>query len=241
MATIAPLPTLLLAAFAAVAMAGCAVSLDIGDDTTRRTEEQSIPLGSLTGLEVTTENGQIDVVAGAVTAVELRAVLVESDEGDATFEVTQEAGSEGERLVVEGECDGGWFDQCSVGFHVVVPEHFDVAVHTDNGRVGIDGVAGVVDVETDNGRVDGDALGAPSATVHTDNGRVELTYATTPDHIDVHTDNGGIVVRVPDGAAYSVDAATDNGSIAVAVADDPSADRTIRVRSDNGGIDVGYG
>ena len=192
MATIAPLPTLVLAAFAAVAMTGCAVSLDLNDDTTRRIDEDTIPLGDLDALAITTDNGQVDVVAGNVTAVELRAVLVESDRGDADYTVRREATGDTERLVIDGECDGGWLDRCSVGFRVVVPADFDVDITTDNGRIDVDGITGDLDIRTDNGAIDGDDLGAATAIAQTDNGRIELSFADTPSTVDAETDNGRI-------------------------------------------------
>ncbi len=240
MATIAPLPTLLLAAFAAVAMTGCAVSLDVNDDTTRRIEEDTIPLGDLAALDITTDNGQVEVVGGNVSAIELRAVLVESDRGDASYTVTEAPGGGGGRLVIDGECDGGWLDRCSVGFRVVVPEHFDVAIETSNGRIDIEGITGDVDIETNNGAIDGDDLGSAIASAHTDNGRIELAFADAPDDVEVQTDNGRIVVRVPEGADYAVTADSDNGAIEIDVTDDPTAERSIRASSDNGAIDVEY-
>ena len=240
MAIIGPLPALVLAGFAAVAMSGCAVSLDVSDDTTRRIEEDTIPLGDLNALDVTTDNGQVEIVAGNVTAVELRAVLVESDAGDASFTVAETAGDDGGRLVVDGECDGGWLDRCSVGFRLIVPEHFDVTVHTDNGRVGIDGITGDVDITTDNGAIDADDLGSTTAIAQTDNGRIELSFTDAPTDVDAETDNGQIVVRVPEGADYDVSADSDNGAVEIDVTDAPSADRTIRAKTDNGAIDVEY-
>lgn len=240
MATIAPLPTLVLAAFAAVAMTGCAVSLDLNDDTTRRIDEDVLPLGDLDSLSITTDNGQVEVIAGNVTSIELRAVLVESDRGDADYTVRREDTGSTERLVIDGECDGGWLDRCSVGFRVVVPADFDVDITTDNGRIDVDGITGALDIRTDNGAIDGDDLGGATAFAQTDNGRIELSFADAPDEIDAHTDNGRIVVRVPAGETYDVDATSDNGAVEIAVTDADEADRRVRASSDNGAIDIEY-
>lgn len=240
MATIAPFPTLVLAALAAVAMAGCAVSVDLDDDTTRRIEEDSLPLGDLDAISISTDNGQVDVIAGNVTAVELRTVLVESDRGDAGYTVRREDTGATERLVIDGECDGGWLDRCSVGFRVVVPAEFDVDITTDNGRIDIDGIGGHLDVRTDNGAIDGDDLSAVTVFAETDNGRIELAFSDAPSEVDTQTDNGRIVVRVPDGETYDVDATSDNGAVEIDVADADDVDRRIRARSDNGAIDIEY-
>lgn len=231
-----PLPALALTALAAIAVSGCTASLDLGDDTTRRIDESTLTVDDVQVVRVTTDNGQVRVVGDDVPDVELRAVLVESDEGDASYEVTTEDG----RLTIAGECDGGgWFDQCSVGFDVVVPEDLDVSIETDNGRVEADGVAGTLDIATDNGAIDADDLRAADTTVETDNGRVELSFDTAPSAVDADSDNGAIVVRVPDdGSAYDVDATSDNGAIDIDVPSDPAAGRSIEVDTDNGAIDI---
>jgi hypothetical protein len=55
-----PLPTLVFAALATLAVTGCGVNLSVGDDTTHRTEEGTIPVGGLEVLDITTENGAVD-------------------------------------------------------------------------------------------------------------------------------------------------------------------------------------
>lgn len=237
LATSTPLPTLLFAAVATLAVTGCSVQLDLNDDTTRRIENETVPAASLTGIEVTTENGALEIVPGAGDEVAIRVVLQEKNEGDADYTVD----TDGDRLVVVGECDGRAWNGCSVGFVLTVPEGFDVTADSDNGRVTVEGVTGAIDIETDNGAIDGDGLASPSVNARTNNGRIQLIFDAAPDMVDATTDNGAIAVRVPDdGTVYDVDADSDNGSVDVDVKTDADADSSIVVESDNGSIDVEY-
>ena len=240
MALLTSLPALTVTALAAVAMTGCSISVDLDRDTMRRVEDESIPLGQIESIAITTENGQIDVIARDVAAVEVRAVMVESDAGDAAYTIERATVGDAERLVIAGECDARRFDPCTVGFRVVIPAQLDVDVATDNGRIDVDGVAGELDIDTDNGAIEAEALISTDVTAHTDNGRIELSFTSAPSAVDAETDNGRIVVRVPEPSSYAVDAATDNGAVDIDVTDDDGADRTIRARSDNGSIDIGY-
>lgn len=236
-ATNTPLPTLLLAAFAALAMTGCAVSLDLDDDTTRRIVNDTVPIADLTVLDVTTENGAIEVAAGAVDDIEIRTVLQESNDGDAEYSIE----TDGDRLVLVGECDSRWWRQCSVGFRVVVPADLDVMVETDNGRVGVEGLAGMLTIGTDNGAIEGDRLDTEVVRANTDNGRIQLQFDTAPTDVDAKTDNGAIAIRLPEGdEQYDVDATSDNGAIDVDVITDPTAERHVSADSDNGAIDIAY-
>lgn len=232
-----PLPALVFAAFATIAVAGCGVNVTLGDDATRRIENETVPVGDLRVLHVDTENGAVEVRGGAGDEISIRSVLQERHEGDAEAHIEVD----GDRLVIDGECDGRWWDSCSVGFIVTVPSEFDVEVSTDNGRIDLDGIDGDVDLTTDNGAIEATALGAPAVGAESDNGRIRLTFDDAPMSVTAETDNGAISVRLPDAATpYAVDADSDNGAVDVDVLTDSSARREVAARSDNGTIDIGY-
>ena len=235
-ATSTPFPTLLLATFATFAVAGCGISVSFDDgDATRRTVDESFDAAGLHGLDLDTDNGAVEIRGGAGDDIDVHVVLRESRDGDADYTIEVD----GDRLVVDGECDSGWFRHCSVGFVVTVPDDFDVDATTDNGRIELTDVDGDVRLRSDNGAIDADGLGAAVVDARTDNGRIRLGFGVAPTDVTVDTDNGAIVVRVPDTAdAYAVDADTDNGAIDVDVRVDSSAERFIVARSDNGSIDI---
>ena len=237
-ATSASLPTIVFAAFVTLAVAGCGglgVSLD--DDTTRRIEHDSVPVDELQGLELTTDNGEVEIRGGGGDEIAVRTVLAERHEGDGEYSLDVN----GDRLLVTGECDGRRIDDCTVGFIVTVPSDFEVDIETHNGRVSVADLDGGVRVETDNGAIDAERIGAARVDTHTDNGRIRLTFDDSPISVAATTDNGAIAVRLPDfGVDYSVDADSDNGRVDIDVRTDPAADHQVTARTDNGAIDVEY-
>lgn len=236
--TATPLPALVLMLSTAVALTGCSVSLDLGDDATTRTEREVVAVDAHTRIEVNTANGEVTVRSAETDEIEIVATLREADEGDATYRIE----TDDDAVIVTGECDGGWLDPCSVGFEIDVPADLDVTVATDNGAIELDRIAGRVDLETDNGAIDAVALRSDDIRASTDNGAIDLDVVAPPDSVDAHTDNGAVTVRLPDdGVAYDVDADSDNGSVSIDVRTDPESDRRIVIRTDNGRIDVAPG
>jgi hypothetical protein len=236
-ATSAPLPTLVFAAFATLAVAGCGVDVSLDDDTTRRIVHDTVPVDGLRGLELATDNGEVQVRGGSGDEIAVRTVLVERNAGDAEYSVDLD----GDRLVVAGECDARWWDRCAVGFIVTVPSDFEVDVETGNGRVALSDVDGEVRVETDNGAIEADRIGSTVIDTRTDNGRIRLSFDDAPTEVSATTDNGAIAVRLPDlGLDYAVDADSSRGDVDVDVRTDPESERHVTARSDNGAIDVEY-
>lgn len=236
-ATSAPLPTLMFAAFATLAVAGCGVNVSLGDDTTRRIEHDTVPVADLARLELVTDNGEVEIRGGGGDEIAVRTVLQESNEGAAEYAIDVV----GDDLVVTGECDDRWWNGCSVGFVVTVPADFDVDVRTDNGRVGVFDLDGDVRIETDNGAIEAERLASSIVETETDNGRIRLTFDDAPMSVLAETDNGAIAVRLPDlEHDYTVDADSDNGNVDIDVRTDPDAERRVTARSDNGAIDVDY-
>ena len=235
-ATALPLPALVTAICAALALAGCG-GLDMRGDLTERTETETVDAADVERIEITTDNGRVVVTTGASDAITVTARLQESDTGDADHTLRADGG----RLLVAGHCDDGWFDRCSVGFEVTVPEGVAVDVETDNGRIDLAGVAGRVDVETDNGTITGDGLASTAVRARTDNGRIDLVFAAVPAEVTASTDNGAVAIQFPDdGDAHAVSAASDNGAVDVDVRTDPTSDRHVTIETDNGAIDVAY-
>jgi len=236
-ATSAPLPTLVFAAVATLAVAGCGMNVSLGDDTTRRIEHDTVPVADLQRLDLDTDNGEVEIRGGGGDEIAVRTVLVERHEGDADYSIDVE----GDRLVVAGECDGRRWNGCSVGFVVTVPSEFEIDVVTDNGRVALADVDGRVSVETDNGAIHADRIGSPIVDTRSSNGRIRLNFDDAPVSVAATSGNGAIDVRLPDrDVDYAVEADSGNGAVDIDVRTDPDADRQVTARSDNGAIDVEY-
>jgi hypothetical protein len=231
-----PLPTLILVTMAVAAMAGCSVRVDLGDDVDRRTETESVDAAGIERLAVTTGNGRVEVVGGDVEEIEVTATIEEQGRGDGTVTIDRT----GADLAVDGECDAGRLDRCSVGFRIVVPADVDVAVTTGNGAIELVGLDAEITAVSGNGAVDGRELRSPTVEATTGNGRITLDLAVAPSSIVARSGKGAIGIRLPDdGTTYDVDADSGNGRVDVDVPDDPGADHRVTVHSDNGAVDIG--
>jgi len=106
-------------------------------------------------------------------------------------------------------------DAGSVNGHVALTgTHGRAKLETTNGGIKATGVDGNLDLETTNGTI---AATGVTGTVKADttNGGIELQFANVPRQgdLDLSTTNGGVTVKLPRGAAVSVDAATSNGRV----------------------------
>ena len=99
----------------------------------------------------------------------------------------------------------------------------------------------LLDLETDNGAIEADGIDADEVSARTDNGRIRLAFDTAPSTVEALTDNGAIVIRLPDdGERYDVSATSDNGHVDVDIATGDGANRRVVADSDNGAIDIEY-
>lgn len=229
------LPALFAAAAAALALSGCSVSVDVAGGE-ERIETETVPASGITTLDVTTDNGRIEVSGGEVANIEIATIFHEHDVGDGSSDMH----ADGDRLELSGACDdGSWFEECSVGYRIVVPRDVAVTVETDNGGIRLTAIGGRIDASTDNGGIDATDLRSEVVTAHTDNGGIDLVYTNAPMVVEARADNGGVEIEVPTvDRGYRVDAGSDNGDVHVTVTTDPAADRTIDAFSDNGGVTV---
>lgn len=231
------IPTLLLISAATIALAGCGLDVTIGDGADREVRRDTVAVDNATTVDISTGNGAIEIEPGAPGAVEVETIVVASRPSDASVTIS----NDGDRVEVDGDCDSSFWRECQIGFVVSVPPDLDVTVRTSNGRIEITGVDGRLSAASDNGAIVGSALRAAETDVRTSNGAIDLSFGMAPDVLDLETNNGSIDVRIPsDDDAYDVDVATHNGGLDIDVHDHPGADRTIRARSDNGSIEIGY-
>jgi hypothetical protein len=106
---------------------------------------------------------------------------------------------------------GGW----TVSFEIMAPHDTDLWVESVNGRISVAEMHRNVDAETINGAI---SLTDVSADVRgrTVNGGIsaDLAGATIDgDTVDLHTTNGAIVLRIPEGFSARLDIETVNGGV----------------------------
>lgn len=201
-------------------------------------------------------NARIDVEAG-----EGAEVLVSMSGSYSGPRPGLEVQTVGDETRVEGGCPRVPFTRCDLRLEVQMPSGSNLTIRGTNGQMSVSGLEGAVDVETNNGRVDVEHVSGPlilgttngairledgrseRVSARTTNGGVELDFAAPPSVVEAESTNGGITVRVPDdGEQYFVDADTTNGGIDDEdLQSERTADRTITVRTTNGGITLDRG
>jgi hypothetical protein len=187
-----------------------------------------------------------------------------STDGDVHVEVTGWSSGPAPRLTVatsgdttriDGGCSTGWFTRCDLDIRVQLPGTASLDVESTNGRIAVTGLDGAVTLRTTNGELDlrevsgaldlrtsNGAIRVADSTsddvsVSTTNGGIELGFSESPTTVVATSTNGGVTVRVPDQVTYFIDADTTNGGINTdALPSDRFADRTITVKTTNGGI-----
>jgi DUF4097 and DUF4098 domain-containing protein YvlB len=204
-------------------------------------------------VDIGTDNGSIEIVGG--TGDEIR-LVVEISHG--IRRTSHRAAVDGSTLVVRSSCPilSSW---CHVDYRLEVPAEVALVARIDNGRLTVRDLDGGVDVDgdngsieltrlsgsvtasTDNGRLVATGLRSGTVLADSDNGRVSLGFAEPPSTVQATTDNGSVEIVLPVGSeSYRVDVDTHHGSTDVGVRTDPSSDRVIVGRTNNGSVTVRY-
>ena len=241
----------LLSALAAVTIAWGTVS---AADLVARTETtETFTRDVAPRLRIETD-GRVQVTAGPVDSVSIERTV---ERGLRAPEVSAAVTSAGDELVLSGDCPAVVSSWCSVDYAVVVPANTEVIVDSGSGSITVTGIDGDITASSSSGSVyvvdvsgqlrlsssAGPVLGEQlaSATVRADSsaGSVRLVFDVAPTSVDADSSAGSVELVVPDDSAvYAVDASTSAGSARIEVATDPSADRTLRLRSSAGDVSV---
>ena len=191
----------------------------------------------LKSLAVKVVNGEISVSAGPrfSATVELKATAPTKEEADRLLGGTkvrlENAGGDVTLVADEpwahARSSGGERDDAApsrrnvksaghveVRWTIVLPAATPLTAGSVNGAVSVRGIEARLDLSTVNGGVE--VAGARGdLTARTVNGGIEGTFAALPPsvRVDVETVNGGVVLRFPASAGFSLSARTMNGEI----------------------------
>lgn len=258
---------------AALLSAGCDIRVDEGGIrslgiTEGRAEDvwtRTYTLAPGGRLEITGQNGEIEVRAADGSQVDVRAereVRAGSDEmARALLEklrMHEEASPDAVRITAEGE-QGDWAPpgmaqrgRVRVRYRVSVPAGLTLVLRTQNGGIRLDGVSGRLTVATSNGSITADNIsGAVDAETVNGGVRVDLTALT--EDVRLASTNGAIRLDLPRDAKATIDASWVNGRLtlddAFGVAEPDRRERrytaslngggpTISARTVNGGIRI---
>ncbi|MGD9986154.1 DUF4097 family beta strand repeat-containing protein [Pseudonocardia sp.] len=206
-------------------------------------------------LAVTTNSGDITVVAGDDDAVHVR---TQARHGLAPPDLVARSGPTG--LLLDSRCNGFLGDFCQVSYTVAVPRTAslmvtggvgDVVVRDLDGRVDVDntagdvlltGLGGDVTVRTVSGDVVATGLRSGSVLAETTTGDVSVAGAVAPRSVTARSTVGDIDLAVPGTRSYRVDlgpgSGPGSGQTRVLVPVDPTATATLSATSDHGDVTV---
>ena len=190
------------------------------------TRDDSFTVDGPTKLVVNTDNGSIEINAGADDEVRVEATLRGADKID--YEVSQD----GNTITVEARIGKSWWNLGNIGADITItaPAKTDVELDTSNGPIELQGIEGSGDLRTSNGKivlkdVKGDFEGRTSngrveidtmegtGTFRTSNGEINLLQVTG--EFDADTSNGRISFVGKMTAGGSNRLITSNGSVNV--------------------------
>lgn len=186
------------------------------------------PLAAGRTVHIHNVNGGISAArAGSGDRVEVRAEKQVRRGDPGSVRIVQRTAANGDLVVCvlwyEAECtDGGirggrnrWNnrDEVSVSVTLRVPDGVHLDLHTVNGGVTAEGVAGMVDAATVNGSITARSTGGP-VRAETVNGSIRATMgAPGRDDLRYKAVNGSITLELPADANAALELKTVNGSV----------------------------
>ena len=170
---------------------------------TTKTQENGFAVSGSSRLVVNSQNGNVEVIAGAGNEVVVKALLKNADK------VEYELKQVGDTITVDVKVDKTWwlFSDGGADITITAPAKTDVAIETSNGYVELHGLEGSGSVKTSNGLIVLDSLKG-EFDASTSNGRIEC--GSMQGSLKLRTSNGKVEVSNMEG---TVDAETSNGSV----------------------------
>lgn len=164
--------------------------------------------GAPSGLVLNVGSGNVEVLGGATSAVEVRRTEHLSFDHRSR---ERRAVSPGGILNVDSSCPTVIVGTCSADYRVTVPDNVPITVRTSDGSVHLAAFRGSATVETDSGDVTADAFCGFSLSISTGSGNARTTTACSPQRLSMRSDSGNLDATVPPGR-YRVAAKSDSGS-----------------------------
>jgi hypothetical protein len=181
-------------------------------------------------VEVEGFNGSIEIIGRDANSVEVEATMY-ADRQARLDELKIDVQPSTNSILIRAIQPMDRHGNAGARFVIHVPRHAELAnIHTSNGPIRVDGVDGAAHLRTSNGRVQASGIQG-TLDVETSNGSVDVSDITG--NAFLRSSNGRIQAEVRKG---EFEATTSNGSINVRLRD--PADRPVRLRTSNGGIEV---
>jgi hypothetical protein len=215
----------------AAVLTGCGVGGASDEDTVSYDVADKV-----TALHVETDAGTIQVVGSDRQGIHVTERLSWRNHKPTPTHKVQ-----GDKLALSFTCPGSWglgaIGSCEVSYQVEVPKGLRVEVNSDSGDLTLKDLSGELEAGTDSGAVVAGGLTGRQVVAKSDSGDLTLTFAGQPDKVTTSTDSGKTVIHVPQGP-YAIDAETDSGEKDIKATRDSAAQRSIKLSSDSGDLEV---
>ncbi|MET9775336.1 DUF4097 family beta strand repeat-containing protein [Streptomyces sp. NPDC006367] len=187
----------------------------------------------VTSLRVTSNGGNVEVVAGDGPAVDVTERIAYEDEKPRTRHSVRD----GALTLDAPGCAKGDSGECSVDYTLTVPRGTVLSVDTGGGDITVRGLAGAVDAEAGGGDIRIDGVAAKKVAARSGGGDIDASFTAAPDRVETESGGGDVTVRLPAGP-YAVDARADGGDRRVDVAGDPASAHRVKARTGGGNLAV---
>ncbi|MDT0609904.1 DUF4097 family beta strand repeat-containing protein [Streptomyces lancefieldiae] len=189
--------------------------------------------GKVTSLHITSNGGDVEVVAANSSVIDVTERIEYADEKPRT----EHSVRNGELSLDAPGCGKGDAGECSVDYTLAVPHGTVLSVDTGGGDITVRDLAGAVDAKTGGGNIRIDGSTAKKVAAHTGGGNIDASFTAVPDQVETESEGGDVTVRLPAGP-YAVDARTEGGDRRVDVAGDPSSAHKVKAHTGGGNLTV---
>ncbi|MFC5832792.1 DUF4097 family beta strand repeat-containing protein [Nonomuraea insulae] len=213
-------------------LAGCGTTGSLDEDAVSYDVTDEVA-----ALHVEADSGTVDVVESDRRGIRVTERLNWRKDKPKTSHKVQ-----GDTLELTFTCPNTWGwgaigTSCDVSYQVEVPRGLRVKVGSDSGNLTLKNLSGELEATTDSGAIQASELTGKQVVTKTDSGDMNLAFAGQPDQVTTTTDSGKTVIQVPQGP-YNIVTKTDSGNQDIKAASVPSAQRTIKLSSDSGDMEV---
>jgi hypothetical protein len=163
--------------------------------------------GSPSGIDLNVGSGDVEVLGGGTSAVEIR----RAEHLSFGHRSRERRAVSGRILDIDSQCPDVIVGTCSADYRLTVPDNVPITVHTSDGDVHLAAFRGSATVETDSGNVSADAFCGFSLAITTGSGNARTTTACSPQRLAMRSDSGSLDATLPPGR-YRIQAQTDSGT-----------------------------
>jgi hypothetical protein len=162
--------------------------------------------GSPSGVVLDVRSGNVEVLGGAASAVEVRRTEHLSFE----HRSRERRSVTGGVLRIRSSCPTVIVGTCSADYRLTVPDNVPITVNTGDGAIHLAAFRGSASVKTGSGDVTADAFCGFSLAIVTGSGNARVTTACSPQRLSMRSDSGDLDASVPPGR-YRIEADTSDG------------------------------